>query len=104
MLAPSYSLTLRAVRMTLIALASGTDARADPGSGLPACLRSSGRTMKGLLDLAAQMADRGIGYRSLTDGIDTAGTAGKLVFNIMAAIAEMERELNWEFANARRRR
>jgi DNA invertase Pin-like site-specific DNA recombinase len=52
-----------------------------------------GRTMKGLVDLAAELADRGIGFRSVTDGIDTAGAAGKLVFHIMAAMAEMERDL-----------
>ena len=52
-----------------------------------------GRTMKGLVDLAANLADRKIGLRSITDGIDTAGTAGKLVFHIMAAMAEMERDL-----------
>ncbi|ARR53406.1 DNA invertase [Rhizorhabdus wittichii DC-6] len=52
-----------------------------------------GRTMKGLVDLAAELAERGIGFRSLTDGIDTAGTAGKLIFNILAAMAEMERDL-----------
>jgi DNA invertase Pin-like site-specific DNA recombinase len=59
-----------------------------------------GRTMKGLVDLAANLADRGIGFRSLTDGIDTAGTAGKLVFHIMAAMAEMERDLNRERTTA----
>lgn len=59
-----------------------------------------GRTMKGLVDLAASLADRGIGFRSLTDGIDTAGTAGKLVFHIMAAMAEMERDLNRERTTA----
>ncbi|PTW43705.1 DNA invertase Pin-like site-specific DNA recombinase [Sphingomonas faeni] len=52
-----------------------------------------GRTMKGLVDLAATLVDRGVGLRSITDGIDTAGTAGKLVFHIMAAMAEMERDL-----------
>lgn len=52
-----------------------------------------GRTMKGLIDLSAELATRGIGLRSITDGIDTAGTAGKLVFHIMAAMAEMERDL-----------
>lgn len=52
-----------------------------------------GRTMKGLVDLAAELARREIGLRSLTDGIDTVGTAGKLVFHIMAAMAEMERDL-----------
>jgi DNA invertase Pin-like site-specific DNA recombinase len=59
-----------------------------------------GRTMKGLVDLAADLAQRGIGFRSLTDGIDTAGTAGKLVFHIMAAMAEMERDLNRERTTA----
>ncbi|WP_230772706.1 recombinase family protein [Sphingomonas sp. Leaf4] len=52
-----------------------------------------GRTMKGLVDLSAELAGRGIGLKSLTDGIDTGGTAGKLVFHIMAAMAEMERAL-----------
>ena len=59
-----------------------------------------GRTMKGLVDLAAELADRGIGFRSLTDGIDTAGSAGKLIFHIMAAMAEMERDLNRERTTA----
>ena len=59
-----------------------------------------GRTMKGLVDLAADLSERRIGFRSLTDGIDTAGTAGKLVFHIMAAMAEMERDLNRERTTA----
>lgn len=59
-----------------------------------------GRTMKGLVDLAAELADRGVGLRSLTDGIDTSGTAGKLVFHILAAMAEMERDLNRERTTA----
>ena len=52
-----------------------------------------GRTMKGLVDLAAELVEQKVDLRSLTDGIDTAGTAGKLVFHIMAAMAEMERDL-----------
>lgn len=52
-----------------------------------------GRTMKGLVDLSADLAQRKVGFRSITDGIDTAGTAGKLVFHILAAMAEMERDL-----------
>ena len=59
-----------------------------------------GRTMKGLVDLAAELAERKVGLRSLTDGIDTSGTAGKLVFHIMAAMAEMERDLTRERTNA----
>ena len=56
--------------------------------------------MKGLVDLAADLAERGVGLRSLTDGIDTTGTAGKLVFHILAAMAEMERDLNRERTTA----
>ncbi|MDV5825510.1 recombinase family protein [Sphingobium naphthae] len=59
-----------------------------------------GRTMKGLVDLAAELAASGIGLRSITDGIDTAGAAGKLVFHILAAMAEMERDLNRERTTA----
>src|SRR3546814_19720512 len=43
-------------------------------------LERLGRPMKGLVDLAAALADRGIGPRSITDGIDTPGMAGAPVF------------------------
>ncbi|RSU65085.1 recombinase family protein, partial [Sphingomonas sp. S-NIH.Pt3_0716] len=33
-----------------------------------------GRTMKGLVDLAAELEGKQIGLRSITDGIDTSGT------------------------------
>jgi DNA invertase Pin-like site-specific DNA recombinase len=59
-----------------------------------------GRTMKGLVDFAADLATKGIGLRSITDGIDTAETAGMLVFHILAAMAEMERDLNRERTTA----
>lgn len=52
-----------------------------------------GRTSKGLIDLATELEERKIGLRSITDGIDTSGTAGKFVFRILAALAEMERDL-----------
>jgi len=52
-----------------------------------------GRTMKGLVDLSAELAGRGIGLKSLNDGFDTDGTDGKLVLRVMAAMAEMEQDL-----------
>lgn len=52
-----------------------------------------GRSMKGLVDLAADLAARKVDLRSLTDGIDTKGAAGRFFFNVMAALAVMEREL-----------
>ena len=52
-----------------------------------------GRTSKGLIDLSIELEQQNIGLRSITDGIDTSGTAGKFVFRILAALAEMERDL-----------
>jgi DNA invertase Pin-like site-specific DNA recombinase len=52
-----------------------------------------GRSMKGLVELAAELSARGVELRSLTDGIDTATPTGRLLFHILASIAEMEREL-----------
>lgn len=59
-----------------------------------------GRSMKGLVDLAAALEGRKIDLRSLTDGIDTRGAAGRFFFNVMAALAVMERELILERTNA----
>ncbi len=59
-----------------------------------------GRSMKGLVDLAATLEGRKIDLRSLTDGIDTRGAAGRFFFNVMAALAVMERELILERTNA----
>lgn len=52
-----------------------------------------GRSMKGLVDLAADLTARKVDLRSLTDGIDTKSAAGRFFFNVMAALAVMERDL-----------
>lgn len=52
-----------------------------------------GRTMKGLVELAADFTERKVDLRSLTDGIDTATPVGRFAFHMLAAVAEMEREL-----------
>ncbi len=59
-----------------------------------------GRSMKGLVDLAADLDARQVDLRSLTDGIDTKGTAGRFFFHVLAAMAEMERELILERTKA----
>ena len=67
-----------------------------------------GRTVKGLVDFVADLHQRRIQFRSLTDGIDTTTPAGRFFFQIMASLAQMERELLAErtragLAAARRR-
>lgn len=59
-----------------------------------------GRSMKGLVDLSALLDARLVNLRSLTDGIDTCGAAGRFFFHIMAALAVMERELILERTKA----
>lgn len=47
------------------------------------------------------LADRGIGFRSLTEQIDTTTFGGKLIFHVFRALAEFERDLIRERTNAR---
>lgn len=59
-----------------------------------------GRSMKGLVELSEQLDKDGIELRSITDGIDTKGPAGRFFFHILAAMAQMERELIQERTRA----
>jgi DNA invertase Pin-like site-specific DNA recombinase len=52
-----------------------------------------GRSVLNLAELLRHFEQHGIGFVSLTEGIDTSTPSGKLVFNILAAIAEMQREV-----------
>ena len=51
------------------------------------------RSMKQLIETVAQLRLRGIGFRSLTEAIDTATPQGVLVFHMFGALAEFERGL-----------
>lgn len=52
-----------------------------------------GRSLKHLIETIGQLHARGIGFKSLTESIDTTTSSGKLVFHVFGALAEFERDL-----------
>jgi len=54
------------------------------------------RSLRDLLDIVAAIEARGAGFRSLAEDIDTTTSAGRLVFQVFALIAQFERERNAE--------
>jgi DNA invertase Pin-like site-specific DNA recombinase len=52
-----------------------------------------GRSLSHLIETVASLEQAGVGFRSLTEQIDTTTPGGKLVFHIFGALAEFERNL-----------
>src|ERR671913_1280918 len=52
-----------------------------------------GRSLRHLIDTITALNDRGVGFKSLQENIDTTTSGGKLVFHIFGALAEFEREI-----------
>ncbi|HEY6425073.1 MAG TPA: recombinase family protein [Pseudonocardiaceae bacterium] len=59
-----------------------------------------GRSAQHLLGILEQLRDRGVAFRSLTEGMDTSTYMGRFVFTVLGAVAEMEREIIRERVNA----
>jgi DNA invertase Pin-like site-specific DNA recombinase len=59
-----------------------------------------GRTLKHLIATIAELSDKGIGFMSLQENMDTTTSGGKLIFHIFGALAEFEREVIKERTNA----
>ena len=52
-----------------------------------------GRSLPDLVQIVAELEQRGISFESLTEIIETSSAAGKLQFHVFAALAEFERGL-----------
>lgn len=52
-----------------------------------------GRSLKHLIHVVSELEERGIGFKSIQENIDTTTNGGKLIFHIFGALAEFEREI-----------
>jgi DNA invertase Pin-like site-specific DNA recombinase len=52
-----------------------------------------GRSLKDLIEIIEQFKSMGVHFRSLSENIDTTSAAGELVFHIIGAMAQFERNL-----------
>jgi DNA invertase Pin-like site-specific DNA recombinase len=52
-----------------------------------------GRSLPHLIETVRNLEQRGIGFKSLTEQIDTTTSGGKLIFHVFAALAEFERDV-----------
>jgi len=59
-----------------------------------------GRSLIDVLNTVTLLRERGVQLRSISDGIDPATSSGRLMLNMLATLAEYERELIVERVNA----
>src|ERR671914_1038667 len=59
-----------------------------------------GRSLKDLIERITDLHSRNIGFKSMTENIDTPTSGGKIIFHIFGALAEFERDIIKERTNA----
>lgn len=59
-----------------------------------------GRSLAHLIETVRNLEAKGVGFRSLTEGVDTTTPGGTLVFHLFGALAQFERDLIRERTNA----
>lgn len=59
-----------------------------------------GRRLGDLIIFTDELRSRGVQFRSLAEGIDTLTPTGRMMFHVVGAVAEMERELTRERTSA----
>lgn len=65
------------------------------------CVDRLGRSLIDVLNTVNLLRERGVLVRSISDGIDPTTSTGRLMLNILATLAEYEREFIVERVNAR---
>jgi len=66
----------------------------DKGDRLVVCrLDRMGRSLKHLIEINEELTSRGVSLESLNEKIDTSTAIGNFVFQILGAVAELEREI-----------
>ena len=59
-----------------------------------------GRSLPHLIEIVNQLKSKGVGFKSLTEGMDTSSPSGELLFHVFGALAQFERSLIQERVNA----
>jgi DNA invertase Pin-like site-specific DNA recombinase len=59
-----------------------------------------GRSLKHLIETVTELKARSVGFKSLTEGIETQTSGGRLVFHLFACLAEFERSVIQERTRA----
>ena len=59
-----------------------------------------GRSLPHLIETVTALSARGVGFRSLTEAIDTTTPGGRLIFHIFGALSQFERDLIQERTRA----
>lgn len=52
-----------------------------------------GRSLPHLVETVRDLVDKGVGFKSLQESIDTTTSGGKLIFHLFASLAEFERDI-----------
>jgi DNA invertase Pin-like site-specific DNA recombinase len=59
-----------------------------------------GRSLPHLIETVTKLEERGVGFRSITEAIDTTTSGGRLVFHLFGALGQFERDLIQERTRA----
>ena len=59
-----------------------------------------GRSLRDLIEIINTLKEKGVGFRCLTQNLDTTTPSGMLIFHVFGAMAEFERSLIRERTNA----